>query len=119
MLDIRATYQDDLTETTLHRWHKMLMEGNTKINAGTWRVHKSPMQVVSGSIGKEKIHFEAPPSNQVPYEMERFLKWFKETKKGGSKEIKIAAIRSAIAHVYFETIHPYEDGKWTYWKGYL
>lgn len=110
MLDIRATYQDDLTEATLHRWHKMLMEGNTKINAGTWRVHESPMQVVSGSIGKEKIHFEAPPSQQVPAEMERFLKWFKETKKGGIKEIKIAAIRSAIAHVYFETIHPYEDG---------
>ena len=110
MLAIRATYQDDLTETTLHHWHRMLMEGNNKINRGVWRTHEAPMQVISGSIGKEKVHFEAPPSAQVPYEMERFFKWFNDTKKGGIKEIKNGAIRSAIAHVYFETIHPYEDG---------
>ena len=68
------------------------------------------MQVVSGAIGKEKIHFEAPPSSRVPDEMNRFLQWFNDTAPGGTTEIKKAAIRSAIAHLYFETIHPFEDG---------
>ena len=68
------------------------------------------MRLVSGSIGKEKIHFEAPPSDQVEKEMEHFISWFNDTAPGGPKEIKIAPVRAAIAHLYFETIHPFEDG---------
>ncbi len=68
------------------------------------------MQVVSGPIGKQKVHFEAPPSERMTKEMKRFITWFNETGPGGAKEIKKPAVRSAIAHIYFETIHPFEDG---------
>ncbi len=66
--------------------------------------------MVSGAIGKEKVHFEAPPSANVPAEMKQFITWFNDTAPGGKNEIKKAPIRSAIAHLYFETIHPFEDG---------
>jgi len=91
-------------------WHRILLANSTKIKAGVWRKHKAPMQVVSGTIGKEKVHFEAPPSKQVPQEMEHFIHWFNSTAPGGDKEIKKAPVRSAIAHLYFESIHPFEDG---------
>jgi Fic family protein len=68
------------------------------------------MQVVSGPIGKETVHYEAPPSSIVSAEMQRFIQWFNDTGKGAALEISKPAIRSAIAHLYFETIHPFEDG---------
>jgi Fic family protein len=68
------------------------------------------MQVISGTIGREKIHFEAPPSNSIQKEMTLFISWFNETAPGGKKEIRKAPVRSAIAHLYFESIHPFEDG---------
>ncbi len=110
MIDVRKTYADTLTKEKLFRWHEMLLRGNQKINTGVWRSHEDPMQVVSGTIGKEIIHFEAPPSLRVPSEMENFIHWFNETGPGGNIEIKKAPVRSAIAHLYFESIHPFEDG---------
>src|SRR5690606_34607532 len=98
------------TKEKLFEWHKMLMAGSKKIAVGKWRMHKEPMQVVSGALGKEKVHFEAPPSTKVPGEMMRFIQWFNDTTPGGKMEIKMAVIRSAVAHLYFETIHPFEDG---------
>jgi Fic family protein len=68
------------------------------------------MQVISGTVGKEKIHFEAPPSGKVPEEIKQFLKWFNDSAPGGNSEIRKAPLRSAIAHLYFESIHPFEDG---------
>ncbi len=68
------------------------------------------MQVVSGAVGHEQVQFEAPPSSRIPAEMARFIQWFNDTMPGGSKEIRKAAVRSAIAHLYFESIHPFEDG---------
>ena len=68
------------------------------------------MQVISGPFGKQKVHYEAPPSKRIPEEMKNFIRWFNETGPGGSKEIKNPSVRSAIAHIYFETIHPFEDG---------
>jgi Fic family protein len=110
MIDVRKTYAEPLTEKKILEWHSMLMQGNTRINIGIWRKHEDPMQVISGAVGKEKIHFEAPPSSQVPKEMKRFIKWFNESMPDGNKEIRKAAVRSAIAHLYFESIHPFEDG---------
>ena len=66
--------------------------------------------MVYGSIGKEVVHFEAPPSSNVSAEMKQFLIWLKSTAEGGESEIKQAAVRSAITHLYFESIHPFEDG---------
>ena len=110
MIDIRNTYNDRLSEEKLFNWHKMLMKGNHYINAGIWRSNDEPMQVISGAFGKEKIHFEAPPSNQVPIEMKNFIHWFNSTSPTGEQTMRYAPVRSAIAHLYFESIHPFEDG---------
>jgi len=110
IIDARNTYKEDLTEEKLFAWHKMLFKGSRGIEVGVWRTHAEPMQVVSGALGKQKVHYEAPPSARVPGEMNKFLSWFNETAPGGKKEIRKAPIRSAIAHLYFESIHPFEDG---------
>jgi len=110
MIDVRNTFKDVLTKEQLFTWHKMLLGIDAKIKVGGWRDHPEPMQIVSGAIGKEKVHYEAPPSGDVPKEMERFITWFNETGPGGKNEIKKAPVRSAIAHLYFESIHPFEDG---------
>lgn len=110
MVAVRKTFAEPLTSDMLFTWHVMLLRQSRHVTVGAWRSHQEPMQVVSGALGKEKIHFEAPPSQQVPSEMERFIQWFNDTAPGGKKEIKKAAIRSAIAHLYFESIHPFEDG---------
>ena len=80
------------------------------MEVGQWRTHDDPMQVISGAMGKEKVYYEAPHSSQVPAEMKRFIQWFNSSGPGGKTEIKKAPVRSAIAHLYFETIHPFEDG---------
>ena len=110
MIAVRENFSDELSEDTLFDWHSMLMSGNASIKVGAWRDHKESMQVISGPVGKEQVHYEALPSSSVPDEMQRFIKWFNDTAPGGIQEIKKPAVRSAIAHLYFETIHPFEDG---------
>ena len=110
MIDVRNTFKEILTKEKLFSWHTMLLGGSGDITVGAWRSHEEPMQVISGAMGKQKVHYEAPPSARVPEEMEQFIAWFNETGPGGKNEIKKASIRSAIAHLYFETIHPFEDG---------
>jgi Fic family protein len=110
MIDVRKTFKEPLTKEKLFAWHKMLLRENKKMEVGQWRTHKEPMLVISGAVGKEKLHYEAPPSSKVPKEMKVFIQWFNNTGPGGKNEIKKAPVRSAIAHLYFETIHPFEDG---------
>ncbi|WP_315819352.1 Fic family protein [Paraflavitalea speifideaquila] len=110
MIDVRNTYKEELTQEKLFAWHRMLLPASEGIEVGAWRIHEEPMQVISGAMGKQKVHYEAPPSARVPKEMEQFISWFNETAPGSRKEIKKAPVRSAIAHLYFETIHPFEDG---------
>lgn len=110
LVKAREDVEADLTETQLFEWHQLLMMGNNAINSGQYRSHTEPMQVVSGAIGKETVHFEAPPSGIVPAEMQTFFEWFNETKPNGKRPIPNFLIRAAIAHLYFETIHPFEDG---------
>ncbi len=108
--EVRASFIDDLSDAMLFKWHRMLMKGSHGIKVGAWRTHKEAMQIVSGAIGKEEVHFEAPPSKQVPKEMKRFIAWYNETGPGQRQEISSGVVRAAVAHIYFETIHPFEDG---------
>lgn len=110
MIRVRNNYQDPLHKETLLDWHRVLMQHDKSINAGSWRSHKEPMQIVSGPMGRERVHFQAPPSQEVAGEMLQFLKWFNNTAPLQKGAIKHAPIRAAIAHIYFETIHPFKDG---------
>jgi Fic family protein len=110
MLGVRNDWQKPLSRETLFAWHMMLMKGSRGVRSGAWRHHDEPMRVVSGTVGSETVHFEAPPSERVPGEMKRFITWFNNTGPAGRSEIRWAPVRAAIAHLYFETIHPFEDG---------
>ena len=85
MIDVRNSFAEKLTKAKLFSWHGMVMRGNQRIKTGKWRTHKEPMQVVSGPVGKIKVHFEAPPSKQIPEEMKQFIQWFNETAPGREK----------------------------------
>ncbi|MGC4099285.1 MAG: DUF4172 domain-containing protein [Nitrospira sp.] len=108
MIDVRSSFAAPLSEEMLLSWHRMMMQGYRHVAAGRWRMHVESMQVVSGPIGHERVHFEAPPSAQIPEEMRRYIQWFNDTAPDGKHEIRKAAVRSAIAHLYFESIHPFE-----------
>ena len=110
MVKVREGYAEPLTEKTLLQWHSILMAGAKRVAIGEWRSHKEPMQVVSGAWGREKVHFEAPPSSALQKEMNAFIEWFNNSHAQGANPIKKPLIRSAIAHLYFESIHPFEDG---------
>lgn len=110
MAAVRRGFADPLSETVLFSWHRMLMRGATNIRTGEWRSGGDPMQVVSGLMHRPKVHFEAPPAAAVPGEMAHFVSWFNVTSPDGRSPFKHAAVRSAIAHLYFESIHPFEDG---------
>jgi Fic family protein len=91
-------------------WHKILMEYEPKINAGEWRKGVEPMQIVSGAYGREIVHYEAPPSENVSAEMENFMTWYHHSEFPAKDHFSKAFLKSAIAHLYFESIHPFEDG---------
>ncbi|WP_373059444.1 DUF4172 domain-containing protein [Zunongwangia sp. H14] len=99
MVDAQKYFQRPLSEKVLFNWHVMLMKGSSAVNVGSWREHNEPMQVISGAMGKEVIHYEAPPSPRVPQEMEQFINWFNNTAPGSNEEIKQPVIRAAVAHL--------------------
>jgi len=107
---VQNSFREKLTKEVIFNWHRQLLQHEKQLKVGAWRTHKVPMQVISGAMGKEKVHFEAPASIDVPGEMEQFIDWFNSSSPKGSRPIKHAAVRSAIAHLYFESIHPFEDG---------
>ncbi|MCB1052143.1 MAG: Fic family protein [Acidobacteria bacterium] len=106
VVNLYQTYSEPLSQERLNMWHQMLMKGLNDLAVGRYRTHKEPMQIISGPVGHPKIHFEAPPSSKVPSEMIRFLDWF----NGSQSENYPILLRSGISHLYFESIHPYEDG---------
>lgn len=110
MVSARDQFSAALTENTLFDWHRMLFSGYSGPWVGAWRISEDPMRVISGPMGRPKVHYEAPPSARVPDEMKRFILWFNDTAPGGPKEIKEAPLRAALVHLYFESIHPFEDG---------
>lgn len=99
-----------LSDALLFRWHESLMNGRRDLgNLGSYRTGQHPMQVVSGPIHAPTVHFEAPPSSIVPAEMRRFLDWYARTSAQGASPLPILT-RAGLAHLYFVSIHPFEDG---------
>ena len=109
MIDATKNFDKDLNKERLFSWHSALFptgeSGMYKITAGHWRDDsKGPMQVVSGAIGKEKVHFQAPPASVIENEMRLFFDWF------NLEQTTDLVLKAAIAHLWFVTIHPFEDG---------
>jgi Fic family protein len=109
MLDATQGYDRPLTARRLFDWHAALFptgrNAMSKIRVGAWRdVAKGPMQVVSGPIGKERVHYEAPAADRVRDEMKKFLEWFE---KDNSTDL---VLKAGVAHLWFVTIHPFDDG---------
>ncbi len=110
MSDLYRHSGTTLSHEQLFDWHTMLMRGRKDLTPiGAYRTTESPMQVVSGPIATPKVHFEAPPSHRVSMEMNGFLAWFNDTAPDGQQPLP-ALMRAGIAHLYFESIHPFEDG---------
>jgi len=110
MVSLYRSLAEPLDHDRLHAWHRMLMNGRRDLEAiGQYRTHHEPMQVVSGAVYAPKVHFEAPPSAQVPMEMARLLTWFADSGPSGSHPLP-PLTRAGLAHLWFESIHPYEDG---------
>jgi len=110
MVDLYRSFSEPLSTQMLFGWHRMMMAGRKDLaDVGKYRTSRGPMQVISGRIGAQTIHFEAPPSKRVPAEMKRFVSWFNGTSPRG-KEPLPAITRAGTAHLYFESIHPFEDG---------
>lgn len=109
-VSVYRTFAQPLDHAQLHAWHLMLAQGRRDLqDIGRYRSHPEPMQIVSGPAGRPQVHFEAPPSERVPAEMEQFLTWFRESHPQGPRPLPALA-RAGIAHIYFESIHPFEDG---------
>jgi Fic family protein len=110
MVELYREFDAPVCDAQLFRWHESLMNGRRDLaNIGSYRTGSQPMQVVSGPLHQPKVHFEAPPSSAVPAEMRRFMQWFARTSPTGGAPLPILA-RAGIAHLYFVTIHPFEDG---------
>jgi Fic family protein len=109
MLDASQNFRQPLTSDRLFAWQAALFptgrSGMARIAVGSWRTAESgPMQVVSGAIGRERVHFEAPAAERIPQEMEKFLVWLEQDQ--GLDPV----LKAGIAHFWFVTIHPFEDG---------
>ena len=106
-VDAMQNYSQPLTTERLFGWHAAMFptgySGSQKIMVADWRKGESPMLVVSGAVGHEKIHYEAPPSDIVPKEMERYLDWVDNASTD-------SLLKAAIAHLWFVAIHPFDDG---------
>jgi Fic family protein len=112
MLDATGRYDQPLTDERLFSWHASLFptgwSGASRIVVGAWRDDRTgPMQVVSGPVGRERVHYEAPEAARLPEEMRRFIEWF-----NGDKTDRVIepVLKAALAHFWFVTIHPFADG---------
>ena len=106
LVSVYRNYATPLTRRELDEWNSALLQGRTDLECiGTYRFHEDPMQIVSGGIGNETVHFEAPPSKEVPKHMATFIRWFND-----SLTALPPLTRASIAHLYAVSIHPYEDG---------
>lgn len=106
LCDVYESYEKPLTHEMLWEWHrKLFQEQSLQFEAGKYREPEEPMQIVSHRLDAPQVFFEAPPSHRVLFEMDRFIQWY----NASEKQLSILG-RAAIAHLYFENIHPFEDG---------
>jgi len=111
-LQVSLYYQfaQPLSHESLYDWHRLLVQDRQDLrDIGNYRTHEEPMQIVSGAIYDPKVHFEAPPSTMLSFEMDRFINWFNQSAPEGTLPLP-ALTRMALAHWYFVCIHPFEDG---------
>ncbi len=110
MVDLYRSFDEPLSPEMLFRWHRMVMRGRQDMkDIGRYRTGAEPMQVISHALHEPRIHFEAPPSSQMESEMASFFAWFHRSGPHGEEPLP-ALTRAGIAHLYFECIHPFEDG---------
>lgn len=111
MVDLYLNHNKPLTHHQLFEWHKMITNGRRDLkDIGRYRTHKDAMQVVSGRMDQPTIHFEAPPSETIGGEMEQFITWFNTAHRHDNDSNLLPLVKSGIAHLYFVSIHPFEDG---------
>lgn len=109
MVSLYRNYDQALNKELLFKWHRMLCAGRKDLDTiGAFRKHEDPMQIVSGPIGRERVHYEAPPSRSVEKEMTNFLHWYNSSRDQMGRNNPV--LRAGVAHLYFESIHPFEDG---------
>ncbi len=110
MVDLYHNYCKHLTHEQLFDWHKMLTNGRRDLtDIGKYRTHEDAMQVVSGRLDKPTVHFEAPPSRDMDNEMEQFITWFNKFHLEEPNTL-LPIVKAGITHLYFVSIHPFEDG---------
>lgn len=110
MIEVRKSYNKPFTLTMILHWHKLLMNHQRDIHAGMLRSSSEPMQVISGRYGDFEIHYEAPPSKDLPQFLSQFFQWYSSFENSTLGNMGEAIILSALSHLYFETLHPFEDG---------
>ena len=109
MVDLYRSFAQPLSHQVLFQWQRVLLAGRRDMSdVGDYRTSDEAMQIVSGSIHRPAVHFEAPPASEVPEQMEQFIAWFNRTAPDGSDSLPCLT-RAGIAHLYFESIHPFED----------
>ncbi len=110
MVNLYQTIREPLSSEVLFAWHRSLMAGTGSVlDVGQYRTSSEPMQVIFGPHHAARIHFEGPPAERVPSEMAEFIDWFNRSASPG-QEYSNALTRAGTAHLYFESIHPFEDG---------
>lgn len=114
MMEATQHYDAPLTEERLFSWHAALFptgySDGYKIDVACWRTGNAPMQVVSGPMGKQKVHYEAPESAKIPEMMKQFMQWVNNINETLEYKKTDPLIRAALAHLWFVTIHPFDDG---------
>ena len=112
LVDVRKNWQIPLTHELLGKWQSMAVpeQRYTPVLRGAYRNDPSPMQIVSGPYGREKVHYEGPPATQVPDEMVGFLDWCNQTSPLNRDKKLPGIARAGVAHLWFEVIHPFDDG---------